>query len=69
MECTNAALVLAFARLSDIAIGSRKEVTFLAAHNTVIFCNTPKGSDFAPKSGSHSQDAGAAAEWMLAITD
>jgi len=46
-----------------------KYITFLAAHNTVIFCNTPKGSGFAPKSGSHSQDAGAAAEWMLAITD
>ena len=46
-----------------------KYTTFLAAHNTVIFCNTPKGSGFTQKSGSHSQDAGAAEEWMLAITD
>ena len=57
MECTNGALVLALTQLSDIAVGSKKEVTFLAAHKTVIFCDTPKGSDFAPKSGSHSQDA------------
>ena len=51
-----------------VLITRDKYITFLAAHKTVIFCGTPKGSYLSPKSGSHSQDA-AAAEWVLAITD